>query len=367
MPLDTISTVSREWATRPDDQRYTSLLDMEQHFATVRRNSVAQAVSSRRIAFKPTSQHDLTLSLDGGPDISPTHHAFGQLATLARAPAGYLRRLPAPFAADLLNYGLTFDRDIEDVGTLAYQPSSGQGRLRAATGPNYGRIWNHDIVRGLIDRVGDEVSGDWRVPGEFGVRVPVTVENTTLYAADHNMFVFLADEDNRVEIKDRRAGEPGTLARGILIWNSETGDRTLGVVTVLFDYACRNRILWGVKGYDKLVIRHTAGAPDRWIEQVWPAIKAYQESSTKGITDAIEVAKNLRLGDKVDEFLRSRFSATFATAMQNRHMIEEGRPIETIWDAVTAATAVAREIPHQDRRVEVEASAGKILSLVTPA
>jgi len=43
-----------------------------------------------------------------------------------------------------------------------------------------------------------------RVPGEFGRRVTVTKENTTLYASDRDMFVFLADEENRMSRAARR-------------------------------------------------------------------------------------------------------------------------------------------------------------------
>jgi hypothetical protein len=44
------------------------------------------------------------------------------------------------------------------------------------------------------------------VPGEFGQRVTVTQDNTTLFASDRDMFVFLADEENRIELPSRRAG-----------------------------------------------------------------------------------------------------------------------------------------------------------------
>jgi hypothetical protein len=70
--------------------------------------------------------------------------AFGQLATLAGAPAGYLRTLPTPLAADALNYGLQYNRDVEDVGLLL---TAGDSKtLRAATGPRYGRIWNDEVA-----------------------------------------------------------------------------------------------------------------------------------------------------------------------------------------------------------------------------
>jgi hypothetical protein len=44
--------------------------------------------------------------------------------------------------------------------------------------------------------------------------------------------------------------------------------------------------------------------------------------------------------------------------------MDEGRPIETIWDAVTGATAYARSIPWTADRVEFETQAGDLLDLV---
>src|SRR5436309_2315096 len=92
--------------------------------------------------------------------------------------------------------------------------------MRAVTGPRYGRIWNENVVEAMATRFGDGVTGDWRVPGEFGKRVEVTKDNTTLFAGDRDMFVFLADEDHRIEIPNRRNGQPGSLARGFFCWNS---------------------------------------------------------------------------------------------------------------------------------------------------
>ena len=43
------------------------------------------------------------------------------------------------------------------------------------------------------------------------------------------------------------------------------------------------------------------------------------------------------------------------------HLIEEGRPIETVWDVTVAATAHARSIPNTDKRLEVERAAGDLL------
>ena len=360
-----LSQASRQWASRPSDERFTSLYDMQRHFSGLKENSKELVVSSRKLFAVPKDDNKGLVIVHGangnGFEYNPTNWAFGQLAQLAEAPAGYLRSLPSPIAADCINYGLQYKRDIEDVGVLLYK-NGGAPVLRAATGPRYGRIWNLDIVNGLVDRFGDGISGQFKVPGEFGKRVEVTKANTTLYAGDRDMFVFLADEDNRIEIPDRRDGKSGSLARGFFVWNSEVGSSTFGLSTFLFDYVCCNRIVWGAKEYAELTIRHTASAPDKFFEEITPALQRYAQSSTLSITKAVEAARAARIDD-VDVFLKNRFGNRVVSSIKEAYQQDEGRPIETLWDAATGITAYARSIEHQDRRVELEREAGKVLDL----
>lgn len=366
--MTTLTQASHQWSSRPADQRFTSLPSMFDFMQGVRRHSAAKVVSSRALTAVPAKEFDSTdnygLMLTGpnGAPVAPTHWAFNQLAQRAGAPAGYLRDLPAPLAADCINYGLKHAREIDDLGVLLYKDGALTPELRAVTGPNYGRIWNMTIVQALITRFGDGVNGHFRVPGEFGKRVDVTKDNTTLYASDRDMFVFLADEEHRIEVPNRRNGETGTMARGFFVWNSEVGKSTLGIATFLFDYVCMNRIVWGAQGYSEIRIRHTAGAPDRWIEEVTPAIEAYANSSTAGVSQLIAQARAQRI-DNIDEFLAKRFTRGQVGAIKAAHMADEDRPIETLWDATTAVTAYARGVQFQDERVDLEREGGKILQL----
>jgi hypothetical protein len=354
----------RQWASRPDDERFTSLDSMLAHFRRIRDESRQSVIPSRRLHALPSDDNKgLTVEIDDSAygQLAPTHHAFGQLATLAEAPAGFLRTLPSPLAADCINYGLQFKRGIEDVGILVQ--NSGADTLRAATGPRYGRIWNADVVGALVGRFGDGRTGPWKVPGEFGKAVDVTKANTTLYASDRDMFVFLADEENRIEMPARRNGQPGSLARGFFVWNSEVGDKTFGLGTFLFDFVCCNRIVWGAEQYAEVRIRHTASAPDKFLSEMTPALKAYASASASNITLAIENARQKRVDDKLDEFLGQRFGKRLVTPIKAVHEAEEGRPIESLWDVATAATAYARGLEHQDKRVEIEREAGKLLKM----
>lgn len=370
---------SRQWSSRPDDQRFTSLTTMRSHFDTLRHNSRAVTASSRKLTAIPTDDHKgILIQGANGHNYAPTNWSFGQLAQLAEAPAGYLRSLPAEIAADCVNYGLRYKRDVEDIGVLLQRPINNFDDARAAglpqystnatpiipafTGPRYGRIWNADVLSALVDRFGDGVTGDFHVPGIFGQAVDVDKANTTLYAGDRDMFVFLADEEHRIEIPNRRNGQPGTLARGFFMWNSEVGASTFGVSTFLFDYACSNRIVWGAQQYKEIKMRHTSAAPDRFIAEITPALTSYANSATTSIVEGIAHARAHRIDD-VGEFLAKRFGKGTVDGLQAIHTLEEGRPIETLWDVSTALTAKARSIPFQDARVAMERQAGDVLDL----
>ena len=366
-----LMTASHQWATRPDDQRFTSIDELLTFTRMQRQRSRSLAVSSRRIEARPVEDDARALVVMGpdGAPTTPTHWAFGQLAARVKAPAGYLRSLPTDIAADCINHGLQ-TRGIEDVGALLRTDQQlPVPELAALTGPNYGRVWNTDVVAALQAKFGDGVTGDWTVPGEFGNAVEVTKANTTLYASDRDLFVFLADEKHRIEIPNRRNGQPGSLARGFFVWNSEVGSTTLGIATFYFDFVCQNRIVWGAEGFQEFKVRHTVSAPDKFIEQVQPALVAYANSGASGVRDAVERAQASRIGEKdeVAEFLvkRRRFTTTQAQAINLAHVAEEGRPIETLWDATVGITAYAKGIKHQDARVDMERAGGAIMELAS--
>lgn len=360
--MSTLTQASKQWANRPAEERYTSLTAMAAHFHAQRAISRAAVVSSRQLRAVPDGADGLLIEGPSGYGFAPTNWAVGQAAQLVGAPAAYLRTLPAPVAADCLNYGFHVERDASDVGVLLTK--NGDAVMRAMTGPRYGRIWNSDVVDALVDRFGDGVTGDFRVPGIFGQQLDaVTSENTTLFAGDRDMFIFLADEQNRLELPGRRDGKTGQLARGFFVSNSEVGAGTLRVKTFLFDYVCQNRIVWGAHELEEIAIRHTASAPDRFVEEVTPALLAYSQASAGSVERVLASAQRSKV-DKVEEFLAKRFGPKVGQRVAAAHLSEEGRPIETIWDVVTGATAYAKSIPWTAERVEFETTAGDLLDLV---
>ena len=123
------------------------------------------------------------------------------------------------------------------------------------------------------------------------------------------------------------------------------------------------RIHGGNRDDNKANARLIAAAPDRFIEEVTPALLAYSQSSATNLNNVLKGARESKI-DKVDAFLANRFGPRVAVRIKAAHEAEEGRPIETLWDAVTGATAYAKSIPWTADRVDLETEAGKILDMV---
>lgn len=378
---------SREWAVRPADERFVNLNDLYARVSDMKERANSSTVSTRRInvAPHPTDPNNGVIIDMGKTQGVMSHWSFGQLAGLAKAPAGYLRTLHPSLVSDNMNYGLRFLREAEDVklfthdfrdllalpGTATDRVSSPLGdeidhmKLSAATGPNYGRIYNEEIVRSMVNLFGDGVSGDWRVPGVWGKPLEtITKEDTTIYGSDRDIFVFLTDEQNKIEVINRRDGKPGGVSRGFFTWNSEVGDGSFGIAYFLFDEICKNRIVWGAREYKELRIRHTAKAPDRWLEEVTPVLEEYRKGSARPVEETIKAAQEAKLDKDVEAFLKNRFTSKEITLIKDAHEQDENRPMETIWDVTTGVTAYAKSIRNNNDRVAVERKGGAILDLV---
>lgn len=362
------------WLKREDDERFLNLYDMGDHFAALRQRSSGKVVSTRAITIdgEIADSDGKALAVVGkaGIPFFPTSHAFGQLCSLAGAggATGFLRSQgklgAAKLAADNLNFALQFLREPEDTGLLVY--SNGTNLLRAATGPKYGRIWNIDILRELVARVGDGVTGQFRVPGEMGVQgKPVTKESTTLYAGEEDCWIFLADETNRIHVPNRRGGQAGEMARGFIIWNSEVGGKTFGICRFLFDYMCCNHFVWGLTQAEDMIIRHTVSAPDKWQERALPLLDAYSRAMPDdNVENLIAAARQAKLKESVEDFLRKRsFTKPEMARIVTAHELDEHRPMETLFDVATGITAMARNIDRQTVRTGYEREATKILEM----
>jgi len=368
-----IGRVSSEWFSRPDDERYLSLPDLYDRVRARAESATTRVVESRAVQVRARADDPERLSLivpgRGGP-VAPTNWSFGQLCSLVGAPASYLRDIPAALAGINLQHGLISHRD-EQVKLL--ETDDGRTELRAVTGPDYGRIWDHELVAAVMGIAGNGI-GDtrWKVPGVldwstmyYNPHIDISNETTTLYASDRDVFLFLVDDTHPIEAGKLPNGEPDLFFRGFYCWNSEVGSKTLGIATFYLRAVCMNRNLWGVENFEEINIRHSKFAANRFASQAAPALTHFADSSPAHFVSGIKTARErivARTDDDRSTFLRTRgFSKTDTTRIIATVFDEEGHPPESLYDFVQGITAVARGKAHQDDRLELEGKARKLL------
>ena len=370
---ENIGRVSSEWFNRPDDQRFLNLDDLYGSVKARADHADVRTVESRAIRVQAERDDPETLGLVlPGQDqaTAPTHWSFGQLCTIVSAPSSYLRQLPAPLAAINLQHGLLSHRR-ELLKTLVTQ--DGRVELRAVTGPDYGRVWDHELVA-AIQRIAGNGAGDtrWKVPGvldwstmRHNPFVDVTKATTTLYASDHDVFVFLVDDTHPIEAGRLPNGDPDLYFRGFYAWNSEVGARTLGIASFYLRGVCMNRNLWGVEQFEQITIRHSKFAADRFAREAAPALRSFADSSAAGFISGIKAARAqivARTAEERSTFLQKRGFTKPETAQIIRAVLnEEGHEPQSIFDFVQGITAVARDKPHQDARIDMEKKAKRLL------
>ena len=368
-----VSRVSSEWFSRPEDEKFLSLTDLYDNVRTRAEQATTRIVESRslRVEARADNPERLTLFVPGEDmPIAPTNWSFGQLSSLVGAPASYLRSLPAALAGINLQHGLLAHRG-EQVKLL--QTQDGRAELRAVTGPDYGRIWDHELVAAVMKIAGDGV-GDtrWKVPGvldwssmHYNPFVDVTRDTTTLYASDRDVFLFLVDDTHPIEAGRLANGDPDLFFRGFYCWNSEVGSKTLGIDTFYLRAVCMNRNLWGVENFEEISIRHSKFAANRFAHEAAPALENFADSSASGFIQGIRAARE-RIVARTDEdrqtFLRGQgFSKAETGKIIATVLAEEGHPPASIFDFVQGITAHARSKSNQDSRLDVEAKGRRLL------
>lgn len=371
-----VGRVSSEWFSRPDDERYLSLDALAASVRARAERSRTRVVESAAIHVEASRDNPerLDLVLPGAEaPVAPTHWSFGQLASQVSAPAAYLRQLPAALAGINLQYGLSAHR-AEQIKTL--EAEDGRVELRAVTGPDYGRIFDYELVE-AVQRIAGNGTGDtrWKVPGVldwttgvYNPGVDVTKDTTTLYASDRDVFLFLVDDRNPIEAGKLPDGSPDLFFRGFYCWNSEVGAKTLGIASFYLRAVCQNRNLWGVEDFQEIKIRHSKYAASRFAHEATPALRNFAESSPIPFLNGIKAARErvvARSDEDRNDFLRKRgFSKAETGKIIETVMREEGRPPESVFDFVQGITAVARDKPHQDARLDLEGRAKKLLDRV---
>lgn len=391
-----------QWASRPDDERFATLDDMKN--ATFEYTKSARMASNVPVDsnFRVEAQ-DGNLALLGKANLPArlTHYAFGQLAKLVKAPADYLRSLPATLAAQNINAGLKKrqDDDSNDKLNILMHNENSNYVVRSVTTDRYDLVWNYRVITEAIQKY--LVPAGWQVPparpgrpgqagtrkateadilpnqGDFGLSVKVgdDIAPAGLYASDHDMFIFLVNQSDPAWDGAR------WLHRGVFIEQSEVGDCGLNATAFTYANVCGNHIVWDAGEVKKVRVRHIKSEEakqGRTLENFitrWRSMSLTLPSGDKLTQDiklarAKEIAANkedvvttLYKFAKVNNLTRINRTALDASYDLAERSGNYGAPT-TVWGMVNGLTEYSQTgAVHTDSRTEFDRQAGRIMEI----
>jgi hypothetical protein len=291
-----------------------------------------------------------------------TNWSYGQLNKAVGAPASFTSQLPATLASNVLNNRLAARGD--DAGDCKLLLDvNGTATVRAFTGVGYSRILDQDITKRALGLA----ENGWNPAPK--TELAQGGDTVGLYESDHDVFLFLVDNKRRVFEK----APGGGLSRGIMIANSEVGDKSFWFLTFLYSYICANHNVWGAEGVNELRIRHVGDASIRAFDSLEVELTKYAEASAEG--DELKIERSIKyiLGNDKKAVLDKIFG--MKSLNLSRKIIGEAfdaaekhedwylAPPTSAWGLGNGLTEVAQQIGYTDERVKVERAAGKIFEM----
>jgi hypothetical protein len=357
--MSVLTKANAQWSTRPADERFGSLGEMHARAMEIRTGAAVAKIKANALRVHADGS-DLMLEGATGTRADLTNWSFHQVAKRARAPAAYLRTLPASIAADCLNLGLRRSDDETAAQVLIARKATSQLTARAITSDKYCRIWNSDITKRLVEL---EQQGPWQpAPAAFD-------GSRGLYLGDRDMFAFLVDNDRRIFEK----GPGGGLSRGFMTWNSEVGGGAFGFMSFLYEYICGNHRVWHATNVAEFRVIHIGNGQDRKaFDGLTVELRKYADATAADDEAKIESARQYQIGATKDEVLDAVFG--LKSAPLSRKMIGQaydlaekrvdwyGSP-RSAWGMAGGLTEIARDLPNANERYALDMAASKVMEM----
>ncbi len=333
----------------------------EEHFASF--DALCSDAQNQRARCREVSARELDILFGedvvhfGDETFALNHYALGQFAGAAKVPMALLERLKPETRASVLNQ--CFQR------TRRHKIALVDGdRLRAVTSDRFERIWDAELYE-VIDR--------WLLPSGFIPAMPTinTDEFGTnargntkpaLFRSDRDSFAFFYSEESCGEVF-------GGLRKGVLIYNSEVGAKSLGFATFLFREMCANHLIWGASDVVERQARHTSAARELFKEF---------DQELRTIANTVSPLE-LKLIDRAatTAFVAKGDMAAAMTRLNREFKIPRrltGEVVDavfwpenpgelTAWGIANGLTSVAKSLPYASDRASLSRIAGEVLSV----
>lgn len=365
-----IHSASVQWANRPPDERFWSVVEARVVAEFEKAGSRTKATDGLNLMVEADEEE---LLIDG---LALNSWSFTQLCNLVGAPAAFLRdRLSPKLVSQVLNGCERFvNRD--------YQLYHNNDAIRALTSDSYRRIYNADVLSEIEHYAGADwappparptlgsddrrraTEADVRLRGAdrgLSVKVGDEIGPSGVYLSDEDMFVFLVNPDNVTSPMD---GEP--LYQGIIVSNSEVGKASLKIETFLFRGVCGNHIIWDVEEVKKTRLRHVGRNPEKF----WKYLEqAFTTGGPGNAIPSINKALSYQIGTKLDNIMNevskvSTLSKSIISKAMEATVPDLDGPSGSLWGIINGLTRVSQGEINADRRHELDTEAGRLLSLV---
>lgn len=346
-----IMTASREYQSRPKDERYPSVEAMVEQARINRTHSVERAYNLKELSAVVNDDAVLLQSPKGQARF--THWSFGQLARTVGAPANYLRDLSPGLTAACLNEGLRATPP-GTTANLLVKANGGLPVVRAATSEKYGRVWDEQLYGGILNTFKGR---QWSLPPTWDGQ-PAGAN-----MGDRDSFLVYTDGGSIVQDASRRNN--GELYRGILVRNSEVGAAAVAIDGILFQYICGNHIIWGAVVDRRFRRRHVGeNALRDTLREVGTMAVRWSERSASQDEQLIRMLADNELASTeagiVDELRTIGLSKGDAIAAYKVAEQHEANP-RSYWGISAGITRMSQESGYQDERYQLDQLAMSVL------
>lgn len=375
--MTTLTQANKQWATRPADERYTTLDALHDTVTKRWKHSVDDRVSMNNMHLEVNG--DIILVGTRGERAALTHWSAGQLCSRLGVPRDLLTKLDPSTASAVLNDRLPksiAEGDVHGRQRVLLFDDNGRRVCRAFHGEVYDRVWDSQVTKTLVEYLPQ----GWRNPvayaaGKFGAGL----EPSGLYAGDRDMFAFLIDGGDWREDQPNAGSfsvDGEQFNRGFFVWNSEVGAKTFGWTSFMFDVICGNHYVWGARNVEQFKARHAGRGASRGLYAFRRYLEVLNENATQeGFAEAVRAAKaeiavpvkgasaakRIETLDLAFTKFKSNFTKSEITLALDAMLREEKNVTGSRYDWLAGFTAVAREMKNADDRSALEVQASKVL------
>ncbi len=383
--MSNLTAAHNQWATRPADERFWGLKDLQQTLIKRKQGTSEVEMPSAEIR-SVVRDNQLCLVGKSNNPAQLSHWSFGKLCTKIEASAEYLRTLPAELASQCVNYGLAAKAENQPA-QLLLQRNEGITTVRSIM-TDYDRLWNLDIVNALIPGL----NNGWMIPparpavndararpateadiipnqDDFALSVKVgdMIAPAGVYEGDRDMFLFLVNPTRIID-----DGGKG-LMRGVFIWNSEVGAGAFKLQSFLLENVCSNHICWSASQVNSFRLYHRGEKIKNFSSNIHRSLAALMPTDLSKEEEMIKVAKNYEIAPDKKKLIEtlydqksfniSKKDAENAFEWAERYEKTAGSAPTTAWGFVHGLTRYSQKQTHADARHKLDVIGGKILAL----